>query len=188
MESRPEHVKYCNTFPQVCFQLRALGVCELGGPLLMRIQWTWGPFPCVTESFSLAAWNLAGFCPDTADTSDLSARRGESSGSRGRQFSGALSRGGKFNRCLPFNHLLLWAPLSLFSPKAVDSGSALPRRSVSSQEEPGRLEWQVLSVQPPLSPLGSSGAIFLCADFIFNENGGDSDPPGRKRVVWVCRP
>lgn len=139
---------------------------------------------------SLTAWNLADFYPDTTDTSDFSARRGESSSSRWHPFSGTLRRGGKCNRRLPFNHLLLLSPLSIFSPKTVDSGSALPRLNVSSQEGPGHLELQVLGVQPPMSPLGSNraAAVFSRANFVLNENGGDSDPPGRKRVVWVCRP
>lgn len=116
----------------------------------------WCPFLCVMEFFhSLIAWNLADFYPDTAGTSDLSAERGKSSSSRWHQFSGTLCRGGKYNRCLPFNHHLL-SPSP--TPKTVDSGSALPRVSVSSQEGPGRLELQVLGVQPPMSPLGSNRA------------------------------
>lgn len=133
MESRPKRAKHCNTFPQVWFRLRALGVYEPESLLLMGIQWTWCPFWCVMEfSHSLTAWNLADFYPDTADTSDFSAQRGESSSSRWHQFSGTHRRGGKYNRCLPFNHLLLLSPPSIFSPKTVDSGNALPGMSMSS--------------------------------------------------------
>lgn len=55
-------------------------------------------------------------------------------------------------------------PLSIFSPKTVDSGNALPGMSMSPRGDggPGRLELQVLGVQPPMSPLGPNRAA---ADF-----------------------